>query len=71
MPSAEASDSSGIFFGALLDKMRRDAKGAEALFPRMNAGAPTERQRRRPEASGTNYKIQIPPKSKSTPSRKS
>ena len=59
-PTPEARDSSGIFFGALPDEMRRDAKGAEALLPRMNAGAPTERQRRRPEASGTNYKIQIP-----------
>jgi len=40
--------------------MRRDAKGAEALLPRINAGAPTARQKRRPEASGTKCKIQIP-----------
>ena len=58
-PSAEARDSSGSFFGAFPDKMRRDAKGAEAL-PHMNEGTPTERQARRPEASGTNCKIQIP-----------
>jgi hypothetical protein len=40
MPSAKAHNFSGSFFGALPDKMRRDAKGAEA--------------------SGTNYKMQIP-----------
>jgi len=42
MPSAKAHRFSGSSFGALPDKMRRDAKGAEALLPRMNAGAPTE-----------------------------
>ena len=37
----------------------------------MNAGAHTGRQRRRPEASGTNYKSRSPPKNKSTPSHPS
>jgi hypothetical protein len=32
------------FFGALPDTNHRDAKGAEALLPRMNAGAATERR---------------------------
>jgi hypothetical protein len=45
MPSAKAHSFSGSFFGALPDKMRRDAKGAEALLPRMNAEAPSERQK--------------------------
>jgi hypothetical protein len=42
VPSAKAHRFSGSSFGALPDKMRRDAKCAEAPLPRMNAGAPTE-----------------------------
>ena len=44
LASAKAHGQGRVSNGALPDKMRRDAKSAEALLPRMNAGAPTERQ---------------------------
>jgi hypothetical protein len=60
MPGAKAHNFSESFSERSPTKCVGTQKARKRSSPRMNAGAPTERQRRRPEASGTNYKIQIP-----------